>query len=404
LLSAHSIILMRYFILVLALLVTGCASYSPNLPSFKPYKLDIQQGNVVTPKMMLQLRPGMTKAQVSFIMGTPLLTDSFHADRWDYFYQMNREGKVIEQRRVILEFEGDSLSHVRGDVIPTGNGDESMTVKPITEPKADWDTDGKPGRRDEKSWLDKLKFWGGDEKAKPAAEPKVEPESKPEAEPVPVAVPAPEPAAVQEEKPSAKPTEEKKGWLDKLKFWGSDEKAKPVVEPKVEPQVAPEPVPAPAVEAAPESVSAPVEEPKVEAVPEPAPVAEPMAEPAIEPKAAPEPEPAAKVESAPEPAPAPVAEPKAEVAPEPAPEPVAEPKVEAAPAPEPVAKPAVEPKVAPQPEPAPAPKAAPAAQPKVETKPAKPVPQAEKVAPQPKDLPSEDAPDYFEKMLEKIGF
>jgi outer membrane protein assembly factor BamE len=369
---------MRYFILVLALLVTGCASYSPNLPSFKPYKLDIQQGNVVTPKMMLQLRPGMTKAQVSFIMGTPLLTDSFHADRWDYFYQMNRDGKVIEQRRIILEFEGDALSHVRGDVIPTGNGDESMTVKPITEPKADLEMDDKPGKRDEKSWLDKLKFWGGDEKAKPAAEPKVEPESKPEAEPEPatVAVPAPEPATTQEEKPSAKPTEEKKGWLDKLKFWGSDEKAKPVAEPKVEPQAAPEPepepepaaAPAPAVEVAPEPVSAPAAEPKAEAAPEPAPVPEPMAEP--------------KVEATP------------------APEPAIEPKV--APEPAPVA----EPKVVPAPAPAPAPKveATPATQPKVETKPAKPVPQAEKVAPQPKDLPSEDAPDYFEKMLEKIGF
>ncbi len=157
LLSAHSIILMRYFILILTLLVTGCASYKPSMPSvpsfLSPYKLDIQQGNVVTPKMMLQLRPGMTKAQVSFIMGTPLLTDSFHADRWDYFYQMSRDGKVLDQRRIILEFDGDALSHIHGDVIPTGKGDNSLTVKPINEPKADLEIDGKPKRDQKACWI-----------------------------------------------------------------------------------------------------------------------------------------------------------------------------------------------------------------------------------------------------------
>lgn len=115
---------MHYFIkslfallIVCSVLLTGCGS---SVPVVKPYKMDIQQGNVVTSKMLLQLRPGMTKSQVRFIMGTPLIVDSFHNNRWDYFYQMRQAGKVVEQRRVILEFEKDLLARVRGDVVLQG--------------------------------------------------------------------------------------------------------------------------------------------------------------------------------------------------------------------------------------------------------------------------------------------
>ena len=106
---------MRIFLLVLSLLVTAC---SPSLPSIKPYKMPIQQGNLVTSKMMMQLKPGMTKTQVRFVMGTPLITDSFHKDQWDYFSQMEKDGAIIEKRRVILMFEKDLLAKVKGDVIP----------------------------------------------------------------------------------------------------------------------------------------------------------------------------------------------------------------------------------------------------------------------------------------------
>ena len=71
---------LRYLVIFLAIL---CASCGTALPSIKPYKLDVQQGNVVTSKMLLQLRPGMTQSQVRFIMGTPLIQDSFHGKRWD---------------------------------------------------------------------------------------------------------------------------------------------------------------------------------------------------------------------------------------------------------------------------------------------------------------------------------
>lgn len=145
---------MRNLIVLLAVL---CASCGTALPTIKPYKLDVQQGNVVTSKMLLQLRPGMTKSQVRFIMGTPLIQDSFHGNRWDYVYQMRESGKIIEQRRVILDFENELLKTVRGDVIASANdkasADENIGTR-VINPSA------KP---EEKSLMNKLKFWQKDE-------------------------------------------------------------------------------------------------------------------------------------------------------------------------------------------------------------------------------------------------
>lgn len=182
---------MRKAFPVLALVLAACSNYSANLPSIKPYKMDIQQGNVVTPKMMMQLRPGMTKAQVRFIMGTPLIADSFHANRWDYFYQMRKDGKIIEQRRVIMEFEDDKLKRVRGDVVPAGSGvAESL---PDDRPAAREPIVIKPGdaaKPKEKGVLDKLKFWESDEPQKPVAAPAQPEVAKPAEAAPPVAQPA----------------------------------------------------------------------------------------------------------------------------------------------------------------------------------------------------------------------
>ena len=58
----------------------------PRIPGVTPYRIEIQQGNYVSQDMVAQLKPGMTKEQVRFVLGTPLVTDIFHADRWDYVY------------------------------------------------------------------------------------------------------------------------------------------------------------------------------------------------------------------------------------------------------------------------------------------------------------------------------
>ena len=71
------------------------------------YKIDIQQGNVVTQDMIDQLRPGMTRRQVRFIMGNPLLTDTFHANRWDYLYSIQPGGGERLQERVSVIFDGN---------------------------------------------------------------------------------------------------------------------------------------------------------------------------------------------------------------------------------------------------------------------------------------------------------
>lgn len=101
-------------ILFLTSYLGACAALS-----LEPYKLDVQQGNVITQEMVSQLKPGMTKSQVRFIMGTPLLTDAFHKDRWDYVYRFEKSGKLVENRRIALLFEADKLKRIVGDVVPT---------------------------------------------------------------------------------------------------------------------------------------------------------------------------------------------------------------------------------------------------------------------------------------------
>ena len=82
-----------------------------------PYKIDIQQGNVVTQEMVAKLKPGMTKAQVRFILGTPLIMDTFHANRWDYVYRYQKAGKLTEERKLALFFDKELLQRVEGDVV-----------------------------------------------------------------------------------------------------------------------------------------------------------------------------------------------------------------------------------------------------------------------------------------------
>jgi outer membrane protein assembly factor BamE len=81
-----------------------------------PYKIDVRQGNYVTQEMVAQLKPGMTKDQVRFVLGTPLLTDMFHAERWDYVYRFKPGRAEAQQRRLSVFFEDGKLARVAGDV------------------------------------------------------------------------------------------------------------------------------------------------------------------------------------------------------------------------------------------------------------------------------------------------
>jgi outer membrane protein assembly factor BamE len=96
---------------LLIVLSTGCGSLLPNF-----YTVPVRQGNFIDQAMVSQLRPGMTRQQVQQIMGTPLVTDPFHQDRWDYYYRFKQDGSPVEQRHITLFFRGDLLDRVEGAV------------------------------------------------------------------------------------------------------------------------------------------------------------------------------------------------------------------------------------------------------------------------------------------------
>lgn len=248
---------MRKAIILAAFFCAACSNYSANLPSIKPYKMDIQQGNAVTSKMMMQLRPGMTKSQVRFVMGTPLIADSFHADRWDYLYRMAKGGKIIEQRHVILDFENDQLKRVRDDVIPAGTGEvggaessKSEGVKPAAAPK-----------QKEKGLIDKLKFWKGDEEPAPA---KIEQKPERVSEPQPAPAKAPEPQPAREEVKAAPAAEPETAVPAEEQKQPVAEESKPVEQPAQEPVKQPEPTPKPMETEPAKSEPAKIEPAKVE--------------------------------------------------------------------------------------------------------------------------------------------
>ena len=83
--------LKRLAFLLLASAAAACAE-GPRIPGLTPYRIDIQQGNFVSQEMVAQLKPGMSKDQVRFVLGTPLLADIFHGDRWDYVYWRQAPG------------------------------------------------------------------------------------------------------------------------------------------------------------------------------------------------------------------------------------------------------------------------------------------------------------------------
>lgn len=109
---------MRLSLWFILALLAGCGSWSNPVDRIKPHKIDIPQGNVMTQDMLDKLKPGMTRSQVRFILGTPLIVDPFRANRWDYVFRLEKEGKLIETRRVAVIFEDDRLKALQGDVLP----------------------------------------------------------------------------------------------------------------------------------------------------------------------------------------------------------------------------------------------------------------------------------------------
>lgn len=126
------------------LLLGGCKQLSgipvPTLPGLGPHKIDIQQGNVVTQEMLEKLQPGMTRNQVRFVLGTPLIVDPFRNDRWDYVYTLNKKGERIEQRQLKVYFKDDRMDRYEGDFVVDAKAaakpGEPSVVVPVAKPAA----------------------------------------------------------------------------------------------------------------------------------------------------------------------------------------------------------------------------------------------------------------------------
>ena len=103
-------------LVALALLASaGCESLqsSDNVLGFiTPYRVEVVQGNVVTREQVALVKPGQSRAQVRDALGSPLLADAFHANRWDYVFTIRRQGAEPQLRRIVVLFDGDRLASI----------------------------------------------------------------------------------------------------------------------------------------------------------------------------------------------------------------------------------------------------------------------------------------------------
>lgn len=114
---------MKYlYLTALALSVGGCSMPQIKVPDLKiprVYKLSVQQGNVITQEMVDRLEPGMTRNQVEYVMGRPVLEDPFDDDQWVYLYTLEVPDVFIQAFKMVLIFEEDTLVSITGDYVPT---------------------------------------------------------------------------------------------------------------------------------------------------------------------------------------------------------------------------------------------------------------------------------------------
>jgi outer membrane protein assembly factor BamE len=101
---------LRLAVLPVAVCMSACIS---------PYHIEVVQGNFVSKEQMQALRVGMSRNQIREILGTPLITSPFHADRWDYAFTIKREGTQPQHRRISIFFKVDQFDHAEGDDLPS---------------------------------------------------------------------------------------------------------------------------------------------------------------------------------------------------------------------------------------------------------------------------------------------
>ena len=132
----------KHLILIACLMTTSCAE-DFKMPFI--YRIDINQGNIFTQDMVNQLKPGMTKRQVAFVMGNPLVADAFHKDRWDFIYSNEPGDEARVEKKLSVIFHNDQLTGIQGDLRPTstpatdGKKDVTYTIPKIQRDKTLWE-------------------------------------------------------------------------------------------------------------------------------------------------------------------------------------------------------------------------------------------------------------------------
>ncbi len=122
---------------ILPIFAIGCSKMIPS------YRIDVQQGNIIHQHDINRVRPGMTKKQVSFVLGTPLIRDAFNQDRWDYIYTLNHGRRKAIKKRVSVLFSNDKVIGVEGDLKP-------QTDTPASKPDKTVVVDIDPGKKKKK--------------------------------------------------------------------------------------------------------------------------------------------------------------------------------------------------------------------------------------------------------------
>jgi outer membrane protein assembly factor BamE len=116
----------------------GCQSLQTSdnfLGVLTPYRVEVVQGNVITSEQVALARPGLTRAQVRDVMGSPLLADPFHADRWDYVFTIRRQGAEPQLRRIIVRFKSDVLASIEGGADLPSEREFVASIDPSKTPR-----------------------------------------------------------------------------------------------------------------------------------------------------------------------------------------------------------------------------------------------------------------------------
>ena len=103
-------------VVVLALFLSSCF--------LSPYKMEVRQGNYLEQDMLMKLKAGMSKEQVSFILGTPLVIDPLSPNQWNYVYLSGAAGDVTRERTITVVFKDDQLERIDGDVISESSAND----------------------------------------------------------------------------------------------------------------------------------------------------------------------------------------------------------------------------------------------------------------------------------------